>query len=160
MIMGITGHQNITAATRRFVAAAAMQRLTTFYDDDIVGMTCLAAGADQTLAFCVLAAGGGINAVVPARGYRDTLTGQDQKVYDHLLALAKGVIELPNAKPSEAAYFEASRVIVDRSHLLIAVWDGQPAAGLGGTGDVVAYAKQQRVDVEVLWPPGSTRAPP
>ena len=32
--------------------------------------------------------------------------------------------------------------MVDHSELLIAVWDGKPAAGLGGTGDVVSYARQ------------------
>lgn len=34
--------------------------------------------------------------------------------------------------------------MVDRSELLIAVWDGLSATGLGGTGDVVSYAVRQR----------------
>jgi hypothetical protein len=157
-ILGITGHQNLTPATRRIVAAVMARRLAAFDHGDIVGLTSLAAGADQTLAFCILAAGGRIDAVIPANGYRNTMSGQDQKSYDHLLGLAGSIVELPNETPSEAAYFEAGRFIVDRSDLLIAVWDGQPAAGLGGTGDVVAYAKQQSVDVEVIWPPDSTRA--
>ncbi len=43
--------------------------------------------------------------------------------------------------------------MVDRSDRLVAIWDGKPAAGLGGTGDVVAYALERgipvvRVDVE------------
>jgi hypothetical protein len=58
--------------------------------------------ADQTLAFCVLAAGGRIDAVIPAHGYRSTMSGQDQKSYDHLLALAGNIIELSHAAPSEA----------------------------------------------------------
>lgn len=157
-ILGITGHQNLTPATRRIVAAAMTHRIAAFAHGDIIGLTCLAAGADQTLAFCVLAAGGRIDVVIPAHGYRDTMSGQDQKTYDHLLALAGNITELPNATPSEVAYYEAGQLIVDRSDLLIAVWDGQPAAGLGGTGDVVAYANQQRLDVEIIWPPDSTRA--
>jgi hypothetical protein len=28
--------------------------------------------------------------------------------------------------------------------VLIALWDGKKANGVGGTGDVVAYAKEQR----------------
>ncbi|MEO8104390.1 MAG: SLATT domain-containing protein, partial [Betaproteobacteria bacterium] len=30
---------------------------------------------------------------------------------------------------------------VDQAHVVIAVWDGKPTAGLGGTGDVVGYAR-------------------
>ncbi|MFG2222777.1 hypothetical protein [Streptomyces sp. NPDC048644] len=44
--------------------------------------------------------------------------------------------------------------LVDR---LIAVWDGQPARGYGGTADVVAYARSTGVPVEVVWPDGATR---
>ena len=46
---------------------------------------------------------------------------------------------------------------VDRSSVLVAVWDGQPARGLGGTADVVAYARQRGVPMEVIWPQGATR---
>jgi hypothetical protein len=46
---------------------------------------------------------------------------------------------------------------VDRSSVLVAVWDGQPARGLGGTADVVAYARQRGVPMEVIWPRGATR---
>ena len=41
--------------------------------------------------------------------------------------------------------------------MLVAVWDGQPARGLGGTADVVAYARQRGVPMEVIWPQGATR---
>ena len=44
---------------------------------------------------------------------------------------------------------------VDRSGVLVAVWDGQPARGLGGTADVVA--RQRGVPMEVIWPQGATR---
>jgi hypothetical protein len=37
-------------------------------------------------------------------------------------------------------YFRVGRETVDACEFLIAIWNGQPAAGKGGTGDVVAYA--------------------
>jgi hypothetical protein len=37
-----------------------------------------------------------------------------------------------------AQYDLAGRVIVERSDTLLAVWDGEAAQGLGGTGDLVA----------------------
>jgi hypothetical protein len=48
-------------------------------------------------------------------------------------------------------------VVVDRSERVVAVWDGKPASGVGGTADVVSYAHQKRVPVVVLWPEGATR---
>jgi hypothetical protein len=56
------------------------------------------------------------------------------------------------------AYWRAGREVVDRSDVLIAVWDGQPAHGTGGTGDVVAYAEKS--GVAVLRVSTATGAPP
>jgi hypothetical protein len=39
------------------------------------------------------------------------------------------------------AYLDCGMATVDGSDVLLAVWDGEPARGKGGTGDVVAYAR-------------------
>ena len=52
---------------------------------------------------------------------------------------------------------DAGKVVVDRSSVVLAVWDGQPSRGLGGTADVVAYARQRGVTVTVVWPEGASR---
>ena len=52
---------------------------------------------------------------------------------------------------------DGGRAVVDRSSVLVAVWDGQPSRGLGGTADVVAYARERGVPVEVIWPEGASR---
>lgn len=47
------------------------------------------------------------------------------------------------------AYLDAGKFVVNSCEILIAVWDGSPAKGTGGTGDVVEYAlKRNRT---VLW---------
>ena len=51
----------------------------------------------------------------------------------------------------------AGRLLVERSDRLIAVWDGLPARGPGGTADVVAYARALSRPVTVLWPQGAHR---
>ena len=51
----------------------------------------------------------------------------------------------------------ASRLMVDAADELFAVWDGQPARGHGGTGDVVAYARERGKPVHVIWPAGAQR---
>ncbi|MGW5646007.1 hypothetical protein ACWEV3_27990 [Saccharopolyspora sp. NPDC003752] len=40
---------------------------------------------------------------------------------------------------------------------MLAVWDGQPARGFGGTADVVDSARKRGVDVTVIWPDGARR---
>jgi hypothetical protein len=41
--------------------------------------------------------------------------------------------------------------------VLLAVWDGTPSQGVGGTADVVAFAGERGVPTTVVWPPGSRR---
>jgi hypothetical protein len=51
----------------------------------------------------------------------------------------------------------AGRSVADRSDLLLAVWDGAPAAGFGGTADVIRYARERSKAVEIVWPEGARR---
>ncbi len=51
----------------------------------------------------------------------------------------------------------ASKLMIDHSDELYAVWDGKPARGYGGTADVVAYARAHGTSVHVIWPPGAQR---
>jgi hypothetical protein len=49
--------------------------------------------------------------------------------------------ELGRARDAKA-YWEATIRTVDRSDVLLAIWDGRPGKGEGGTADAVKYAKQ------------------
>jgi len=51
----------------------------------------------------------------------------------------------------------AGKRVVDISEHVIAIWDGRPAGGYGGTADVVAYAHAVGRDVTVIWPAGVVR---
>jgi hypothetical protein len=51
---------------------------------------------------------------------------------------------LPGAPTREEAYEIAGRLMVDRCHLLIAIWDGRASQGRGGTADVIEYARKHR----------------
>jgi hypothetical protein len=48
------------------------------------------------------------------------------------------------------------RMLVEADELL-AVWDGQPARGYGGTADVVGVAREKGIPVTVVWPAGAMR---
>ncbi|HXO24414.1 MAG TPA: hypothetical protein VN870_07535, partial [Streptosporangiaceae bacterium] len=50
----------------------------------------------------------------------------------------------------EQAYELAGRAVVDRSDVLIAVWDGGPAAGRGGTAEIYVYAQRWQKPVILI----------
>ena len=116
--------------------------------------------ADQLFARLVLELGGALHVVQPTKGsqYRDGFEDPEaQAGYDELYARARHVEALEHTESTEEAHMDAGKVVVDRSSVLLAVWDGQPSRGLGGTADVVAYARQRGVPVTVIWPEGASR---
>jgi len=155
VIIGVTGHQDLPLVVVRY-ARDRMRDIGSHAE--LIGACSLAAGADQLFAESVLASGGKLWVVVPSRGYESTFAKQvDLERFRDLLERAEKVEELAFPEPSERAYFAAGQRIVDLSDRLVAVWDGEKARGLGGTGDVVAYAKQKGKPVEILWVKGTSR---
>jgi hypothetical protein len=155
--VGMTGHQGLPPATTELVAAALRDKLAR-YTPNLVGVTMLGPGADQLFAQIVLDLGGSLHVVVPADKYRDGFAEQgDRESYDELYRRAADIERLEHTGSTEQAHMDGGKTVVDRAHVLIAVWDGQPSRGLGGTADVVAYARQRGVPVDVIWPQGATR---
>ncbi len=154
--MGVSGHQVLPEAALNRVVAG-LREVITKAGTPVVGVSSLAVGADQLFAREVLAAGGRLHAVVPCQGYDATLGAADWTDYHELLQQAVPVEVLPYAGPSEEAFYAAGRRVVDASQELVAVWDGRPARGLGGTADIVAYARQIGRPVHVIWPDGVDR---
>jgi hypothetical protein len=157
--VGITGHRDLHDPTCRLVSAAIATQLGRF--DAIDGISSLAEGADQLFAEQVLKAGGALTAVVPSAHYgRSFQTIAGNATYRRLRAQAREVIELPFRAPSEEAYWAAGQRVVALAEVLLAVWDGTPSRGVGGTAEVVAFAGERGVPTTVLWPPGSRRDHP
>lgn len=121
-------------------------------------VSALAAGADQLVTCTVLQLDGSLHAMIPSAGYESTLDGDDLHSYEELLAQADEITRLEFDEPSEQAYWAAGKQIVDCCDLLIAIWDGQPARGLGGTADVVDYARSIGKRTQVIWPTGLMRS--
>jgi hypothetical protein len=152
MRIGITGHQRLADASawkwvRRELAAILRRNA-----DSLIGVSSLAVGADQIFADLVLQQGGALEVVIPFPGYAQQFReGRDAEEYKRLLLSASGVETLRNGSDEEA-YMEAGMRVVNSSDLLVALWDGQPSSGLGGTADVVAYAVRQKKRVVHLNP--------
>jgi hypothetical protein len=155
--LGITGHQKLPARTARLVGAALRELLEPYEPAALVGVSCLCDGADQLFAQAIHDRGGALEVVVPAKQYRDSLDPASHAPYDVLIAQAQDVQTLPFEESTEQAHLAGGQAVVDRVERLIAVWDGKPARGHGGTADVVAYARSQGVPIDVVWPPGASR---
>ena len=155
--LGITGHQKLPAPTARLVDAALRRLLEPHEASGLVGGSCLCEGADQLFAQAILDRGGVLDVVVPAEEYRDSLDAASHAPYDALIAQAQDIETLPFTESTEQAHLAGGQAVVDRVDRLVAVWDGKPARGHGGTADVVAYARSRGVPVVVVWPPGASR---
>lgn len=142
MRIGITGHQTLRGTLGWEWVDARVYEVLVQWGPLCVGITSLAAGADQHFAKIVLELGGAIEVIVPFFGYETRFVkGEDRSEYHCLLEAARAILSLPYVgNNDEVLYLDAGRQVVDRSDLLVAVWDGKPASGLGGTADIVAYA--------------------
>lgn len=156
--VGITGHSNLTVESAPLVADLLRAELAAHASDGLVGVSCLARGADQLFARVVVELGGALEVVLPAADYRSRKVKVDNAaVFDELIGQATTVRTLPFEMSNRESYLGASEHVLSTVELMVAVWDGQPADGRGGTGDVVERARALGLPVTVVWPAGAAR---
>ena len=129
----------------------------------------LAEGADRIAARAALDAGFALDVVLPcpapiyARTFVDDASREE---FASLSARARATLILPLAGDSAAplderlpATFEAAGLtMLAQSDILVAVWDGKPAEGRGGTGQIVEEAARRGAPVVLIDPKdGATR---
>ncbi|MGH3624287.1 MAG: hypothetical protein ACRDQ5_21285 [Sciscionella sp.] len=153
----ITGHRGLPKATAKLVDSALRRTVAERATGELVGLSCLADGADALFAQAVLDAGGELVVVVPAATYRESLPTEHHPVYDALMNRATDVIRLEHTESDSHAHMDASVRMIENADELVAVWDGKPARGYGGTTDVVAAARRRGVPVTVVWPEDAER---
>ncbi|MER6773492.1 hypothetical protein ACFVG1_31515 [Streptomyces bacillaris] len=155
--IGITGHRTIPARARSHVLAGLRSALSGL-DGATEVLSSLAVGADQLFADLALARGAKLTAVIPSGDYEACFdTAADLARYRLLKSRAAQEIRLDFPHSTDEAYYAAGAYIADHCDLLLAVWDGHPARGLGGTGDIVDYARTLGRPVTVIWRDGVER---
>jgi hypothetical protein len=144
MRIGITGHQRIEEAKTWIWVKQEFERLLGAYSPPLVGVGSLAIGSDQCFADAVLKHNGSLEIVIPFSDYETTFAeGHDRNEYFRLLAAASHREVLEKRSSNEESYLAAGKLVVDRSEVMLAVWNGLPANGIGGTGDIVNYALEK-----------------
>ena len=116
----------------------------------------LAEGADQIVAEEGLAAGYELYCPLP---FKQELYEKDFSApgslsrFRHLLKKASSVNVIGGWSESEAghdaSYAAAGREVLRQSDILLAVWDGNPAKGAGGTAQIVEEARA--ASIPVVW---------
>jgi hypothetical protein len=158
MRIGITGHMNLTSDTVPIIARAIREHLAQQPSAGLIGISCLAQGADTLFGQAVLDRGGALEVIQPSADYRRTRVKPDHAPeFDRLLAQAVKVCTMPYDTADNDAYTAANNAILDTADHLVAVWDGKPAAGKGGTATVVHDARERGLPVAVIWPDGASR---
>lgn len=157
--LAVTGHIDLTEDSVRLVRTALDELLKQYADDALVGVSCIAEGADSVFAEAVLAAGGRLTVVIPSQDYRQNEVSPDHApLFDRLLEAADEILILPHKTADRQAYEAANAVLVERADRLIAVWNGESPSGAGGgTADTVLEARAEGVPVDVVWPAGAAR---
>ena len=106
----------------------------------------LAEGADRMVAREVLKVPGSmLEVVLPLEKddyMQDFGTSESRDEFEELLSQARSVRLLSSKSHRSEAYEQVGRYIVDQCDVLIALWDGKPAADRGGTAKTVQYARE------------------
>jgi hypothetical protein len=81
----------------------------------------------------------------------DFQSASSRQEFLKLLAQADEIVRFPVAATRPAGYAAAGHYLLNHCDLLVALWDGQPAQGDGGTGAVVAAARQLRLPIAWIY---------
>lgn len=120
---------------------------------EFIVVSSLAEGADRLVAEAGLDAGFALEAVLPfsRADYRGDFKAQESRAaYESLLQRASAVFELDGKlDESPRAYETAGFIMLANTDLLIVIWDGNLAAGVGGTAQIISRAVAD--GVPILW---------
>jgi hypothetical protein len=156
--VGVTGHRSFDRPLDVAERVAATVAELAGRDD----VTCLevwsslAEGADRLVAHHVLdEPDASLVAVLPLDADDYAADFETAKSTDEFAALLSGASEVIVTGPDESgsresAYERAGHVVTDSADVLIAVWDGEPARGRGGTTEIIDRARSLDREVVVI----------
>jgi hypothetical protein len=142
--IGFTGHRALgDEAQCRKLIFDFLERQRTSTSGLVYGISSVAAGGDLLFAesciqlalpLCVLLP-------LPVEEFRKDFDEISWSRSEQVLRKAASVEVAGGNQSREECYYECGIETVQQSRLLLALWDGGPSQGLGGTEDVVSFAK-------------------
>ena len=156
-VIGVIGHHVLNDSGRLTAGIdEALDRIESHFRGPLVVMASLAEGADRLVVRRALKRLRVSTFVAPLPFVRqefehDFRAPGSLEEFRSLIARAQYVLQLPppHGTPRALAYALAGRFILERAHVLLAVWDGTPSRGEDPTGDVITIAR--RIDMKIAW---------
>ncbi|OCX72619.1 hypothetical protein A6M27_14990 [Acidithiobacillus thiooxidans] len=168
LVLGVTGHRDIPDSA--YLSELLKTQITTlrqqYPSTPMVALSALAEGADRIFAQTALDAGLPLYVPLPFSPEEYEKDFPDNvEAFRALCAKATAVFTVPLAPgvtPENLClasgetgnawrnwqYAMAGIYLAQRAHILFSLWDGQPAAGLGGTAQIVRYRQIGRLDIQ------------
>lgn len=164
VVLGVTGHRTIRRGDEGAVTVHLREPLDRLRRDlphsPVILLTSLAEGADRLVARVALDAGVQLIVVLPLPQdiyERDFTTAESRGEFRALLAhprtercIVAPVLDPRAETPGNARdlqYLLSGLFIARHSDILIAIWDGAPARGMGGTGQIVDFRRRGRIEI-------------
>jgi len=175
VLFGVSGHRTLhdlsalTACLEKILATAYFDAFIQAFSEEITSLKAtpiifsvispLAEGADRLVADVVLKHGGTLEALLPLpieEYEKDFTTPESNHEFRELLAESHRVtvtdcgVPLDDPNYRQKSYLRVGQETVARCDILIALWDGEPSRGIGGTADIVALALKQKKPVFIV----------
>jgi hypothetical protein len=143
-VIGFTGHRHLPDGEKVGRALlSVVESLRAQVSGKLIGYSSIAIGADTLFAETCIALGIPWIALLPRprEDFKKDFTESDWAKTSELLQQAARVESLPPARSRDLGYLEGGLSTVDEADIMIAVWNGEPSRGTGGTAEVVAHAE-------------------
>ena len=163
IFIGITGHRFLAELDK--LTAGIDEALdaieATFPHRSIMAVNSLAEGADQLASGRILARkDAGLTVILPfsqSQVHKAFQNPEHRAEFKRLLDHAYEIFEVPAQANRNDAYMAAGEEVLERTHILLALWDGRAAQGRGGTGAVVHRARSR--GLPIAWVHAGNRKP-
>ena len=150
--VGVTGHRSIpdeSAIARAVDKVLELIRETSPSSDGdpplIEVVSPIAEGADRIVAHAAIKDPGvrlRVPLPFPKEDYeKDFKTAESRAEFENLLEKACEVMVLPATPTRNEGYEQVGHYVLDNCDVLIAIWDGEPSRGQGGTAEIVEKAR-------------------
>jgi len=143
-VIGFTGHRHLAdpAGASRAIRGA-LDALRREIPGEWIALSSIAGGSDQLFVQQARAIGLSWHAILPLSRpeFANDFTPEDWAAVEDVLAAADHVRTISEYGDRKDGYLDCGIETVNGADVLLAVWDGEPARGKGGTADVVQYAE-------------------
>ncbi len=138
MIVSATGHRDLSMFDRSFLIQVASKALLKL--NATLALSGGAVGWDTIFAEAAMAINLPFDLILPYKGQGEKWPEEDRKKYQLLCEKAKSVIYTAE-EYHKHCFFVRDRYLVDKSNMLMAMWDGRQK---GGTWYTYKYARDEK----------------